>query len=895
MKSLETYKLGVVLEVDGKRGLATIELNDKALQKLHAQAEKTGKGLKGSLGDGLREVGSNLANIKAGLDIARDVSGFIFGLAKGAADAGSKFHDLSIQTGLSVETFSGLELQLKQSGTDMDALARATVIMQRNLGEAASGNKDLQRSFAALGVRDVRAALLDTDATLRTVAKSLGEAGSAGERNAEGAKVMGRGFKELSVFLEDTHGDLGAVIEQARRAGQVMSDEAAEAADAFGDQLDALTHASGVAARSFGMELVPELTRGMQDVTGALGDNSNEWRNWGRGVADVMRGVREAARSEVGTVIGWIAALGGEITGVSGIRRGLSGMGAQSRAGDAPAQTPSPWQAIPLAGGVTRPDFFAPGGGGRKAVESAGEKARKKFVDTLHEWAETFNIPRSALRAIGSQSKVHRGWAHRAGMATDIDPKYMTPAAIEGARRMGLNVIPELYKGNGPNGYSTGPHYHIQAMTKAAQAESKVFEEQVGVLDSLARKLAEAESSVRALSQSAVEQELASTRMSLGLHKLEGPTAELAESMMQQLEAELKAADAGREHAEALESLKGIISSTSAEVFGAVSAQDQMTAALRKAEVPLASYAGQWARLLATMKDVGDLTPTSIDMPAAPDFKLPDDPYVDPATNGAAPPPPKPNLLREAWKEFSTLGDETARLKYAFVDLANSMRPQGQAQGGKRGFFSKLLGVASPFLNLIPGVGPILSLAAGIGSRALAGDYAGAVMGAAGGFASGGAFRSSGGSNASGPYVNPGTFTAEFGAPPPPNGGRRALGGPVSKGRAYTVGDRGPRQYWEVFEPEQDGYVYPSVEAYEGGRRGGGGGGGHQGAGLVGGVLASVLNKMEAHFARLDAADPDSFFTTAAKRNPGAVTEAFMTHGSRDPKVIEWMERRRAA
>lgn len=235
-------------------------------------------------------------------------------------------------------------------------------------------------------------------------------------------------------------------------------------------------------------------------------------------------------------------------------------------------------------------------------------------------------------------------------------------------------------------------------------------------------------------------------------------------------------------------------------------------------------------------------------------------------------------------------GESVAKRLTAAFNSLGAMIP-GQQVGKKRGFLSKMLGFAAPFLNFIPGVGPILSTLAGIGSSVLGGDYGSAFTQGVPGFSSGGAFRrgssSSGGSTAGGTSSDPGV-----GAGLEP----RANGGPVRKGRAYTVGDRGPRQYWEVFEPETDGYVYPSVEAYEGSRRGSSSaGGGHKGGGVMGGALASVLNKMEAHFARLETVSPEHVFTTGAKRNPGAVTDAFMRGASRDPKVIEWMERRRAA
>ncbi|HEY0169892.1 MAG TPA: hypothetical protein VGB98_02480 [Pyrinomonadaceae bacterium] len=194
--------------------------------------------------------------------------------------------------------------------------------------------------------------------------------------------------------------------------------------------------------------------------------------------------------------------------------------------------------------------------------------------------------------------------------------------------------------------------------------------------------------------------------------------------------------------------------------------------------------------------------------------------------------------------------------------------------------FSKMLGFAAPFLNFIPGVGPILSTLASIGSSALGGDYAGAIMGAAGGFSSGGAFRRTSGA---GPSVDASAFTTQFGAPPPPVDGKRATGGPVKRGRTYIVGEHRA----EVFEPDEDGFIHRSTDAFERSRGGGsqGGGGGAARAGSVGALIQKLMERMESM-------SPGDVLTLGAKSNPGAITDGFMRGASRDPKVTEWMSRR---
>lgn len=226
----------------------------------------------------------------------------------------------------------------------------------------------------------------------------------------------------------------------------------------------------------------------------------------------------------------------------------------------------------------------------------------------------------------------------------------------------------------------------------------------------------------------------------------------------------------------------------------------------------------------------------------------------------------------------------------AFGQVAGMM-PGGQQVGKKRGFFSKMLGFAAPFLSFLPG-GQILSALAGIGSSALGGDYAGALMGAATGFSTGGAFRSRGtGSTSSA------TSSVNVGAGLEP----RAMGGPVRRGRAYVVGDRGPRHAWEVFEPEENGYVHASVDAYER-SRGAAQGGGRSGHGLTGSLLARLLDQLDQHGAavtqlhqKIGSMPADHVVSVGARGAQRAIADAYMSQASRDPKVVEWMQRRTAA
>jgi tape measure domain-containing protein len=185
-----------------------------------------------------------------------------------------------------------------------------------------------------------------------------------------------------------------------------------------------------------------------------------------------------------------------------------------------------------------------------------------------------------------------------------------------------------------------------------------------------------------------------------------------------------------------------------------------------------------------------------------------------------------------------------------------------QQVGKKRGFFSKLLGGVAPFLQFIPGFGPIASQLASIASSAIGGDYGGALSGTAG--------------------LNLHAKAATF-------GGKRAFGGPVSKGRAYIVGDGGRE---EVFIPNQDGTIHPDANRF---RRGASSGGNS----AYQHMMLAALDNLQAHtarvghhLARIESTSPGDVFVAGAKARPHAAADAMMTAMDRNAAYSEGLGRR---
>lgn len=214
----------------------------------------------------------------------------IFSLAKSTAEYGSVINDASLKTGLSAETLSGLDNQLKQSGASVEAFSRSVVFMQRYLEAAAEGGKEQIRILKALGIDPLKG-LQDVEGAVRQLFLSLGKM-EEGQRNAVGSKILGRGFQELSVFVEDTKGDLDGVIATAREMGLVMSQEAASAADEFADKMDELSNRSAAAGRTIGSIVIPGLVGAIDHLNASF-----------QTIPDVVEGATVAAQALIATYI----------------------------------------------------------------------------------------------------------------------------------------------------------------------------------------------------------------------------------------------------------------------------------------------------------------------------------------------------------------------------------------------------------------------------------------------------------------------------------------------------------------------------------------------------------------------------------------------------------------
>lgn len=177
-------------------------------------------------------------------------------LVKDTAAFGAQIADLSTKTGLTTRTLSALDTVLKQNDSSVESFSGAMSILNRQLGEAQGGNKELSKTFNALGI-DIKATSEDA---LRQIIRRYQELPNEAQKSAFAMKVFGRSGAELIPTLDSLNGDLDDTIKKMEELGLTVTPEAARQAEKFDDQLAILDRQMLGLKITIGNALIPGLT-----------------------------------------------------------------------------------------------------------------------------------------------------------------------------------------------------------------------------------------------------------------------------------------------------------------------------------------------------------------------------------------------------------------------------------------------------------------------------------------------------------------------------------------------------------------------------------------------------------------------------------------------------------
>jgi len=166
----------------------------------------------------------------AAFAVDRFVDGFV--------NAGNRMWDLSKRFQLPVEFLSEMEYAAKQSGVALEELATGFQFLQRNMENAASGEKAQAELFQRLGIQvtDATGKVRAIDEMLPELADKFAALSKEGRGASEAMQVFGRGGGAMLQFMRDGSEEIEKLREEGRKAGLITT-EMAKAADIYADSL----------------------------------------------------------------------------------------------------------------------------------------------------------------------------------------------------------------------------------------------------------------------------------------------------------------------------------------------------------------------------------------------------------------------------------------------------------------------------------------------------------------------------------------------------------------------------------------------------------------------------------------------------------------------------------
>ncbi len=199
----------------------------------------------------LREGFETLAKA-AGLALTLDaVSGKIHDMI----GAGAGFADLSIRTGMAVETLSRFDKVAKLSGTSMEEVAETLKRLTISATDAATGNQKLASLFESLGIRvtDANGQIIKADQLLVALARNV-----QGIEPEVVTKLMselaGKSGDRVLPFLRELN-------ERLSETNATITEQFAISAKAYEDNMKLLSSAANAFWREITANLLPALVR----------------------------------------------------------------------------------------------------------------------------------------------------------------------------------------------------------------------------------------------------------------------------------------------------------------------------------------------------------------------------------------------------------------------------------------------------------------------------------------------------------------------------------------------------------------------------------------------------------------------------------------------------------
>jgi len=206
---------------------------DKGLDSIDKKAEGVG-GKLGSMIGTAAKVGVGVAVGVAGAATA------MFGLAQKTSDAASRISDMSQKLGMTNESFQEWDFILAQSGTSVDSMQAGMKKLTNQFDDLGNGGKTATDAFGALGLTYEDLQGKTQEEIFSTTITALQGIEDTTKRAAIANDLLGKSGSELAPLLNAGAGAVDDLKTKAHELGIIMSDDAVNSGEEFGDTMDQL-------------------------------------------------------------------------------------------------------------------------------------------------------------------------------------------------------------------------------------------------------------------------------------------------------------------------------------------------------------------------------------------------------------------------------------------------------------------------------------------------------------------------------------------------------------------------------------------------------------------------------------------------------------------------------
>ena len=202
-------------------------------------------------------------------------------------------NDSAEAAGVSVQAYSELGYAAKMSGSDAEVLGKALIKIGDATAKAAGGDADMRKLFKQLGIeaRDAEGKLRGADIVLSDLANVFATLPTGPEKTALAVKLFGERIGPGLVPLLGSGADgIKQLREEFRRLHGVISDENAQAAAQFNDNMDRINTASQGVRATIANAVMPTLVEFSNFFVQAardVGTLEAAWLTFGKAMARV--------------------------------------------------------------------------------------------------------------------------------------------------------------------------------------------------------------------------------------------------------------------------------------------------------------------------------------------------------------------------------------------------------------------------------------------------------------------------------------------------------------------------------------------------------------------------------------------------------------------------------